>query len=448
MQAAEVLESLEFYRIDEETCATLRGKKVLVLDAMDEVLDDFYGHISKFAITTEFFDDTAHMKKAKGLQLKHWGIIASGRFDGEYFDSVTRIGETHYRIGLDTKYYIGGYSYLISRVNERLAGILKPGRFSNAKSDDLSRLQAAITKAALFDMHIAIGVYFEAGERKRQETLQDLAATFSQSIGGIVNSVTDSAEKLHKASVTVSGATDETASQAVAVSAAAEEATANVQTVASATEELAASIQEISRQVAESHTMSEEAVRGTSQTNEKVQALAESAQKVGDIVSLISDIADQTNLLALNATIEAARAGEAGKGFAVVASEVKALANQTAKATADISQQIEMIQSATTESVDAIQQITETIEKLNTIAMAIASAVDQQNAATQEISRNVHEASQGTQSVSGNIVGVSKATEEAGGIAAQVLASADDLSSQSDLLQSEVNKFVETIKSA
>ncbi|MBD1547553.1 globin-coupled sensor protein [Roseibium aggregatum] len=441
-------EHLGFYRIDSDTCAVLRENKTLILDVLKGVLDEFYEHIADYEAMSRFFSSSNHMSQAKSRQIQHWELISSGSFDQTYFASVIRGGETHHRIGLDTRSYIGGYSFLLSRVNQEIARKIRTGPLGKGNLERLAELQAAITKAAMFDMHIAIGVYLDAGEKKRRETLEDLAAKFNTSVGGIVDAVASSAESLRQASETVSAATEETSSQAVAVSAAAEQATANVRSVASATEELAASIQEISRQAADSHQMTEEAVRGTSMTNTKVEALAETAQKVGDIVSLISDIADQTNLLALNATIEAARAGEAGRGFAVVASEVKALAGQTANATAEISQQIGLIQSATEEAVLSIGQITEIIDKINTTGTAIASAVRQQDSATQEISRNVHEAFQGTQAVSENITGVSKATEDAGTTAAHVLSSANGLSTQSDQLRAEVAKFMETMRSA
>ena len=180
-----------------------------------------------------------------------------------------------------------------------------------------------------------------------------------------------------------------------------------MQTVASAAEELSASISEIARQVAQSSEIADQAVQDANRTDSIVKTLADGAQKIGDVVGLISTIAGQTNLLALNATIEAARAGDAGKGFAVVASEVKSLANQTAKATEDISQQVAQIQVATKEAVTAIEAISQTIGEVSRIATAIAAAVEEQGAATQEIARNVHEAASGTQQVGTNIAGVS-----------------------------------------
>jgi methyl-accepting chemotaxis protein len=218
--------------------------------------------------------------------------------------------------------------------------------------------------------------------------------------------------------------------------------------VASATEELSSSISEISRQVQESARIAVDAVNQTRSTNERVSELSKAAARIGDIIELINTIAGQTNLLALNATIEAARAGEAGRGFAVVASEVKALAEQTAKATGEISQQISGIQSATGESVDAIKQVSITIERLSEIASTIAAAVEEQGAATQEISRNVQQASHGTQQVSSNVIDVQRGATETGSASAQVLSSAQLLAKDSSRLKLEVSKFVETVRAA
>ena len=207
-------------------------------------------------------------------------------------------------------------------------------------------------------------------------------------------------------------------------------------------------VTEISRQVQESARMAGEAVNQARRTNEQVSELSKAAARIGDVVELINAIAGQTNLLALNATIEAARAGEAGRGFAVVASEVKALAEQTAKATGEIGQQIGGIQSATQESVGAIKEISATIERLSEIASTIAAAVEEQGAATQEISRNVQHASQGTKDVSTNIVEVQRGANETGSASSEVLSAAQALSSDSNRLKAEVSRFLNTVRAA
>ena len=246
----------------------------------------------------------------------------------------------------------------------------------------------------------------------------------------------------------MSSSSEETARQAAAAAMASTQASSSVGTVASATEELTASIGEISKQVTRSAEIAEKAADEARRTNVVVEGLASGTQKIGEVVTLIQSIASQTNLLALNATIEAARAGEHGRGFAVVASEVKALANQTAKATEEISAQIQDIQTATGEAVNAIQTFVGTIAEINEISGAIASAVDQQSGATREIAGNVQQAATGTGEVTDNIVGVKEAANEAGIAASKLLAASTGLSSQSEQLKVEVDSFLGSIRAA
>jgi len=280
---------------------------------------------------------------------------------------------------------------------------------------------------------------------KRQQML-DMADGFENSVGGVVQSVSSASTEMQSSAQTLSATAEQTAKQSEVVATAANEATNNVQTVASATEELSSSIQEISRQVSQSTQIAATAVVEVESTNDKIQGLADAANKIGEVVAMITDIADQTNLLALNATIEAARAGDAGKGFAVVASEVKNLANQTAKATEEISAQISGIQGATQTAVEAIGSIGGTINQLNEISSAIAAAVEEQGAATQEIARNVEQAANGTTEVSSNISGVQQAAGETGSSASDMLGAATELSQQSELLRSEVDTFLNNIR--
>jgi methyl-accepting chemotaxis protein len=244
--------------------------------------------------------------------------------------------------------------------------------------------------------------------RQREAEMQKLADSFEAAVGEIVETVSSASTELEASASTLTPTAERAQEVATMVGAASEEASTNVQSVASATEEMASSVNEISRQVQESARMASEAVDQARKTNDRVSELSKAAARIGDVVELINTIAGQTNLLALNATIEAARAGEAGRGFAVVASEVKALAEQTAKATGEIGQQITGIQAATQDSVGAIKEISGTIERLSEISSTIAAAVEEQGAATQEISRNVQQAAQGTQQVSSNITDVQR----------------------------------------
>jgi methyl-accepting chemotaxis protein len=283
---------------------------------------------------------------------------------------------------------------------------------------------------------------------QRKADMYKLADDFEGAVGEIIETVSSASTELEASASTLTSTAERAQELTTMVAAASEEASTNVQSVASATEELTSSVNEISRQVQESARMAGEAVDQARKTNDRVGELSKAAARIGDVVELINTIAGQTNLLALNATIEAARAGEAGRGFAVVASEVKALAEQTAKATGEIGQQISGIQAATQESVGAIKEISGTIERLSEISSTIAAAVEEQGAATQEISRNVQQAALGTQQVSSNITDVQRGASETGSASSQVLSAAQSLSGDSNRLKLEVGKFLHSVRAA
>jgi methyl-accepting chemotaxis protein len=283
---------------------------------------------------------------------------------------------------------------------------------------------------------------------QRGQRVDKITRDFEAMIGEIVDIVSSASSQLEASAGTLTATAERSEQLTTMVAAASEEASTNVQSVASATEEMASSVNEISRQVQDSARIAGEAVEQAQHTNDRVSELAKAAARIGDVVELINTIAGQTNLLALNATIEAARAGEAGRGFAVVASEVKALAEQTAKATGEISQQINGIQAATQQSVGAIKEIGDTIGRMSEIASTIASAVEEQGAATQEISRNVQHAAHGTQQVSSNIADVQRGASETGSASSQVLAAAKSLSGESTRLKAEVGKFLSSVRAA
>jgi methyl-accepting chemotaxis protein len=358
---------------------------------------------------------------------------------------------------------VGVSAYLVRDVSSGIASIVSPmqalgqGDLSakvphQGEKTEIGAMADALQvfKQALIDKKAADEAAAADAEAKieRGRRVDGITRNFESVIGEIVQTVSSASTQLEASAGTLSATAERSQTLTSTVASASGEASANVQSVASATEELSSSVTEIGRQVQESARMATDAVGQARVTNDRVSQLSKAASRIGDVVELINTIAGQTNLLALNATIEAARAGDAGRGFAVVASEVKALAEQTAKATGEISQQITGIQGATQESVNAIKEISGTIERLAEISSAIAAAVEEQGAATQEISRNVQQAARGTQQVSSNITDVQRGAGETGAASSQVLSAAQSLSGDSHRLKLEVGRFLDSVRAA
>ncbi|MCW2285150.1 methyl-accepting chemotaxis protein [Rhodoblastus acidophilus] len=285
-------------------------------------------------------------------------------------------------------------------------------------------------------------------EQERRAHARELAEAFDRSVNAIVAEVARTAAEFQGTARVLSDSAVETASQAKTVAETSEHSAANIGSVASATEQLTYSVHEINGQIDQSRQIASQSADQAEKTDAQMRELAQAAEKIGGIVSLISDIAGQTNMLALNATIEAARAGEAGRGFAVVAQEVKSLAEQTTKATAEIAGQIGDIQATAHRAAENISGIVRTTEETNRVASTIAAAVTQQGEATSEIARNVQQASKGAQAVADNISGVLSAAQNASAASTQMLASAQTLAQQSDRLRREVDGFLASVRAA
>jgi methyl-accepting chemotaxis protein len=419
--------------------------------------------------------DELYYKAVTPLVVKMTGDMETTKASiGEHFAKITREAHDHMASTVTTQEIVAGAAVLLGLLIAFLIarGIIGPLSGLTAGMKELAGGNFAVVlpgldrKDEVGDMAQAVETFkVKAEEKAREEAeaqikqdqiaakqrkadMMKLADDFEGAVGEIIETVSSASTELEASASTLTATAVRSQELTTMVAAASEEASTNVQSVATATEELTSSVNEISRQVQESARMAGEAVDQARKTNDRVSELSKAAGRIGDVVELINTIAGQTNLLALNATIEAARAGEAGRGFAVVASEVKALAEQTAKATGEIGQQISGIQAATQESVSAIREISGTIEKLSEISSTIAAAVEEQGAATQEISRNVQQAAQGTQQVSSHITDVQRGASETGSASSQVLSAAQSLSGDSNRLKLEVGKFLDTVRAA
>jgi methyl-accepting chemotaxis protein len=434
---------LSFLDLDHDARAALAAFWPRVKAALPGILDAFYAKATTAPHLAKLIG--GQVDRLKSAQGTHWERLLSGRFDAAYFEGARVVGLTHARIGLEPRWYIGGYNLVLARLLELAADT---HRLSSAKR---SRLSRALIASVLIDIDVALTTYQDqlleqAAERgKKIDALaRDFEIRANELTGGMASSAGEILGGAETLSQTAHRSTEQTANVAAAVG----ETSANVQTVAASAEELSASIAEIARQVAQSASITEKAITEARRTDGVVQALAEGAKQIGDVVGLINSIAGQTNLLALNATIEAARAGDAGKGFAVVASEVKELANQTARATDDISRQIAQIQAATEEAVQAIQGIATTISEVGSIASAIAAAVEQQGSATRAIAGNVQQAAAGTRQVSASINSLTDGARDTGSAAGIVLNAANGVSQRSTDMSAAVKHFLTAVKAA
>jgi methyl-accepting chemotaxis protein len=440
----DIVQKLEKYQTDFSAWADGAQEVARHGAAMSKEFDAIEPVIAEIQQSVELLYKQADTAEAAARDsIKLWMLLALGL-------AVVVVSGVSFLIGRSISNALSAMVGVMTRLSGGDSTIAIP---SLGRKDEVGEMAGAVQvfKTNMIDTERLRAEQLDAEQRQLQQRkadMQKLADAFEGAVGEIVEKVSSAATKLEASAGTLTATAERAQQLATAVAAASEGASTNVQAVASASEEMTSSVREISRQVQESSRVADEAVDQAQKTNHRVGELSKAAARIGDVVELINTIAGQTNLLALNATIEAARAGEAGRGFAVVASEVKALAEQTAKATGEISQQISGIQAATQDSVGAIKEIGETIGLMSEISSTIAAAMEEQGAATQEISRNIQRAAQGTTQVGSNITDVQRGANETGSASAQVRSAAQSLASESNRLKLEVGKFLNSVRAA
>jgi methyl-accepting chemotaxis protein len=445
MQAVDRDERLRFLGIDTATCKLLFQAKPIIAKFLPDIIESFYAHLGQWPNMTRMFRDQATMNHAKEHQLRHWMDLFSGDFGPSYFDSVRAIGKVHSTLGLEPRWYLGGYALTLSRLYAALLENQPMTWRPQAHMKQMAELMRAINLAVMLDMDLVISSYLEENADRHNRRLVEIANELDQHVRSMVDGVALAATQLDDNAREMKNTADETNMRAQAAGNAAGQATDSVSHVASASQQLNSSIGEISAQVVQSAQVAKAAVDEVGTVDNSMRELADAASRINHVVDLINEIASQTNLLALNATIEAARAGDAGKGFAVVAGEVKQLAQQTARATEDIIRQVNEMQSRMSSAMDAINSIEATIRNMNHISGAIATAVEQQGAATREIARNVREAATATALVADNVTAVTAASGTVGETAKDLATASKELNHQADALRSGVRRFIEDL---
>ncbi|CAM3531660.1 MULTISPECIES: globin-coupled sensor protein [Thalassospira] len=436
----ELKSRLDFIGLDEPKIKQLKRAWPVIEKNLPGMLDQFYHKVMNNAALAKIVGDPSNIDRLKNAQAKHWAKLFDGAFDQSFYDDVRRIGKAHERIGLTPEAYVSAYNFMLGEITAVLCK-----NFS--RDSQLPLMIIGSTNALLIDVEMAITVYYEETQKTYADKLQQMSDEFEKTIGTVVSAVSSSAEDMSQASETLLASMQETQGEVEKARGAAELSADNATTVAGAAEELDSSIREISSQVSRASTISNEVEVSVQQTSDTIETLNAAAEQIGTVVDLIDKIASQTNLLALNATIEAARAGEAGKGFAVVASEVKNLANQTAKATGDITAQINNVQQSTVAAVNAIHGVAGQISNIVDSVTAISAAVEQQAAATTEISGNINAVSSANRDVNGSLETVNGTAQRTSTVAQNVSDVSRMLKQNSEKLRSDVDAFITKLTS-
>ncbi|MFZ1991985.1 MAG: globin-coupled sensor protein [Alphaproteobacteria bacterium] len=435
---------LDFYGIDELDRARLREISPAIAEVMPIVLKEVGRIAQKTPEIKKLARSQEDVLRLKAAQEDHFQRLFSGRFDEEYVTRAIANVEDHQRVGVDMRFYIATRAAVLAKIIEHLS----KNRKLKAKKEEFALMAASITKAAALDMDLAVSVHLQQEEAARRAEVGRVAGVLESRISHVLESLVSKSTEVGAATDQVAGAIGAIDGRCKAVVSAAGEAKNGVNATTAASEELSASISEISKQVQYSQETTRDAVRRARAAKEMIDNLSRAAGQISEIVDLISQIANQTNLLALNATIEAARAGDAGRGFGVVAGEVKSLANQTSKATGEITSKVGEIQNAVRNAVQAIGEIDGVIVTVEQSSSSIAAAIEEQSAAAVEIGRTSTEAAKGAEAVTTNITQVSRETSMTAGTCNSLASLADMMITEARGLKSEVASVLKELRSS
>lgn len=437
--ASELDQRLGFLKLDAQARDALQRNLPVLEKNFDAILEDFYGHLTQYPYLSEKFH--GNVEPVKNKQKEHWRTLFSGEFSEQYYKNVQHIGDVHYKVQLPPQWYMGGYAFAMCSIVDTFVDEHRK------KPEELKLSIKSMIKAAMLDMDLALTTYIEANATgEMREQIAKMTAGIENAFEYATSQIATSTTKLDEAADKVSTAVDTVEVGSGQNVEAAEGNAEKIASVVNTSRELSSAIKEISDQVSRSSTITAEAVGKTQMAQGKIDELVTCATTIGDVIQMINKIASQTNLLALNATIEAARAGDAGKGFAVVASEVKNLANQTEKATEEITNQVTVIQGTINETVDLFNSVGGTVNEMNEISTIISGAVEEQNAATADIASNIEIVASESDSAKARAEDINNEASRTKEYVVEIAETAKAVKDQFAVLQNTLGGIVDTAK--